>query len=472
MTMRMISLVAVLCYTLLLQGQRAAPASALSPHVDQRVVLMSVLYHLAAENTPAAAAESPCLLPVDKYFLPYAHHPAVLRVKKLLATRQFDLQEMMILALALTEPPQITLRVLAAPDDRWTEEILTQFLPQLRDFYRDSKFEQFYSSSAPLYQAASARFSALLEKNNINWFVQFYGGRPGMALHILLVPYNGPNNFEFRMMREDKSLHIYSLVGNSTCDTGGTPIYPNDNDLLNGVLRNVNNSYIVPLVDDDWNKLQPASERLFKSEAVSFQMQGIADSKIMIQESLARAVSILADRQSGGSPKESRHRIFQQQGNGFVWMDKLVDLLNYYQTNRIAFADFKAFQPNLASFYRGLAPQIDAMKADFAAHSVHVIKVEPFANGATDVSPAVNSLTVTFDKPLDTGKNFSFGSINDPEIQFPIGGQPIYADNGTRLLIPLALLPGQHYAFELSSDSFSTSDGYPLETYRIEFKTK
>ncbi len=471
MPMRMGFLLAVLCLYFPLAGQDSAVNPSLTPRVDQRVVLMSVLYHLAAENTPGAT-DSPCLVPVNRYFQPYVHHPAVLRIKKLIANGQFDLQEMMILSLALTEPPQITLRVLASPDERWTEEILTEFLPLLRDFYRDSKFDQFYKSSAPVYQSTYASFTALLEKSNINWFVQFYGGKPGMTVHVLLDPYNGAGNFDFRMEHEDKSLHQYVLISNSSCDADGSPNYAADPDPLSGVVQDVNNSYIVPLVEDGWKKFSTAPELIYKAEAASMQTQGVANARILVEESLARAVSILAQKQSGGDNNSVLRRIRQEQGNGFVWMDKLVDQMGEYASNRMTYHSFKDFLPAITSFYLGLAPNIGAVKADFAAHSVHVVKIEPFANGASGVDPGITSLSVTFDKPLDTGRNFSFGAINDAEMQFPVGGQPSYANGGTRLVIPLALQPGQHYAFELSSDSFSTIDGYPLESYRVEFKTR
>ena len=432
---------------------------------------MSVLYHLAVNNTNTNSG-TPCLMRVDKYFEPYSNHPAVLYTRKLAASKQVDLGEMMVLALALTEPPGITLRTQAAPDEHWTEEVLQKFIPLLRDFYRDSNFEEFYKSLKPIYATAEARFSDLLNKNGLSWLIRFYGEKPGITLHLILDLNNGANNFDFRMQHEDKSLHQYTIIGCSTCANDGSPDYLADNNYLPTVMQDVNNSFIVPEVEGAWKKFENSPDSIYKAESVSMQTQGVGDAKTMIEESLLRAVTILTYEQSGEGTKKLLHRIRQEQGNGFVWMDKLVEQLRMYSQNRLAYPGLKEFMPSIVGFYRDLSPNMIGVKAEFAQRSAHVVNIAPFANGAVDVDPALTSMTVMFDKPLDTSKNFSFSTSDDAEIQIPIGGAPTYQDGGTRVVIPLTLQPKQHYAFELSSDSFETNDGFPLETYRVEFKTR
>jgi hypothetical protein len=463
---------AVLCSTLTALSQNSVISSTLTPHVDERVELLSIVFHLAENSTTNTNSGTPCLQRVDKYFNPYGNHPAVVYARKLVASKQIDLEEMMVLALALTEPPEITLRTQSSPDDRLTEEVLAKFIPLLRDFYRDSNFEQFYKTSKPVYDVAEARFSNLLNKNSLSWLIRFYGQKPGITLHLILDLNNGASNFDFRMQHEDKSLHQYTIIGCMTCANDGSPDYLADDNYLPTVMHDVNNSYIVPEVEGAWKKFESAPDSIYRAESVSMQTQGVGDAKAMIEESLLRAVTILTYEQSGEDKNRVLHRIRQEQGNGFVWMDKLVDQLRAYSQNSFAYPSFKEFMPTIVGFYRDLSPRMIGVKTEFAQRSAHVVNIAPFTNGAMDVDPTLTSITVTFDKPLDTAKNFSFSTTDDTEIQIPIGGAPTYQDGGTRVLIPLALQPRQHYAFELSSDSFETIDGFPLDTYRVEFKTR
>jgi hypothetical protein len=468
----MLLAIVVLCFSLTIWGQNSSTTPIRAPHVDERVELLSIVFRLAGTsefNTNALPLYSSR---IDKYFSPYSKHPAVLMAKKLVQTKQMGADDVMVLALALTEPPDINLRQLSSPDEKWTEEDLEQFLPLLIHFYRDTEFEKFYQSNKPIYDAADAHFAELLTKVNFSWISQFYGENPGITLHIVLGLNNGTNNYEFRMQHEDKSLHQYSIIGCWTSDGDGAPSYTPETDYLTIIVRDVHNSYIVPEVESAWRTMGTAPEVIFRAESESMQTLGVSDAKAMIEESLLRSALILSNEQSGDDERKVLHRVREEQGNGFDWMDKQVDLLHFYSQNRLVYPSFKKYFPQFVTFYMNLAPKIDAVKSDFAKKSVHVARVEPMVNGAANVDPTLKSITVTFDKQLNMAKNFSFNGSADAEIKFPISGRPTYTNGGTSIMIPINLEPASHYAFDLTSDILESSDGYPLKTYHVDFKTR
>jgi hypothetical protein len=97
--------------------------------------------------------------------------------------------------------------------------------------------------------------------------------------------------------------------------------------------------------------------------------------------------------------------------------------------------------------------------------------VEPFANHAQDADSSVRLITIVVDKQLSQrGYSINYGAGGSED--YPITRQPTYAEGGLHILLPVQLKPNQTYSFVLTSLAFHTPDGYPLENYTVEFKTK
>jgi len=443
------------------------------PRIDERVELLSIVFRLANNseynmNTlPGYSSE------IDRYFAPYKNHPAVQMARTLADKNDVGFDAVMVMAISLSPPPELKPLVpftLDVPDKRWGTDA-EKFLPLLRDFYRDSKFADFYAAHQAMYRLAQERFAATLGMVNFGWYPHFYGNAPDLAYHLILGMNNGGGNYGPRLIHPNGRTDLFSIIGCWTHDADGKPTYPPGNGYLATIIHEFNHSFVNPAVAKHWKDFSGA-EQVYAGVADQMQRMAYGNAQTMVNESLVRAAVILYFRQNGEDNRSSVKRIREEQRNGFFWMDRLVEELERYETQRAQYPTFTSYIPQVALFYRELATHASAEAAAFDAKSAHVINVEPFANHAQSVDASVTTITIVLDKPLDPGAGYSINRGMDGDEHFPISGKPTFERSGLHILLPVHLKPNQAYSFVLTPLAFATPDGYPLATYKVEFKTK
>jgi hypothetical protein len=100
-----------------------------------------------------------------------------------------------------------------------------------------------------------------------------------------------------------------------------------------------------------------------------------------------------------------------------------------------------------------------------------IVSLEP-ANGATDVSPAVAELRVTFNVPMGRGMSWCGGGPNFPTT--PDGQKAHWTDDGKTCVLPVQLKPGWEYHLGINCPSFKnfrSDEGVPLVPVGYTFKT-
>ena len=93
-------------------------------------------------------------------------------------------------------------------------------------------------------------------------------------------------------------------------------------------------------------------------------------------------------------------------------------------------------------------------------------------NGATDVDPALRSITVTFDRPMAGGFSWTGGGENFPTI--PDGKRPKWSEDKMTCTLPVKLKPNWSYQLGLNSPShrnFASANGVALEPVVYTFQT-
>ncbi|HUA99954.1 MAG TPA: DUF4932 domain-containing protein [Terracidiphilus sp.] len=455
-------------------AQTAPLTPSIAPQVDERVELLSIVWRLAGSpeynmNTLPNYSQD-----IDRYFAPYRDDPAVKMAQTLERTRGVSFDAVMAMAISLSPPPALQPLVPfsdSVPDPRWGIQGSEKFLPLLRDFYRDSKFEEFYRAHSVFYQLAESRFATTLSAVDFGWYSRFYGEAPKLTYHLILGMNNGGGNYGPRLVHPDGSMELFSIIGCWTHDNADNPTYPPDKGYLSTIIHEFNHSFVNPAVSQHWGEFSSA-EKLYAVVAAPMQRIAYANAQTMVDESLVRAAVIVYFQDRGEDGVQNLKRIRQEQRLGFFWMDRLVELLNQYQGERAKYPDFSSFMPQVASFYRELAPHATQALAAFDAKSAHVIGIEPFTNHAQDVDPSLQSITILIDKPLDPKAGISINYGPDGREHYPIVGIPAFDAGGRHILLPVQLKPNQAYSFVLTPARFATPDGYPLESYTVEFKTK
>jgi hypothetical protein len=270
----------------------SAQAPPITPHpqVDQRVELLSIVFRLAGnpeynmDSLPAYSAD------IDRYFAPYKSHAAVQMAQSLRNKKGVSFDAVMSMAISISQPPELKPLVAftgAVPDQRWGVAATEKFLPLLRDFYRDSKFADFFAAHRATYRTAEARFATTLGSVDFGWYSRFYGKAPDLVYHLVLGMNNGGGNYGPRLIHDDGAMELFSIIGCWTHDDAGDPTYPPDQGYLATIIHEFNHSFVNPAVDARW-KTFTGAEPVYASVADKMKLMAYGNAKTMVKESLVR----------------------------------------------------------------------------------------------------------------------------------------------------------------------------------------
>jgi hypothetical protein len=345
----------------------SAAEPALTPHVDPRVELVSVVCRLIGSDWPYYRNFlKQYTTDIDSYFSAYKQHPAVLLMKKLAEKDDFDISAPMQLAVRISPPPALEPLITFTndePGDGLDQQTALLLVQRLREFYRDTHFEQFLAEHASLYRLAEERFSNALRDLDPNWFRSYYGERDAGNYNLILSMTNGGNDYGARVTLPGEPPELFSIVSAWSTDSSGNPVFDNGK-YLDEVTHEFNHSFVNPAFDRHKAEFVSA-QKVFEQVADQMGKMQYPNSDIMVYESLVRVNVILYLESRGRSHAEIQANIREEHQNGFLWMPELFDLMHQYTSQRKRYPTFDSFLPVVAQFYRDLPPQIAKMKANF-----------------------------------------------------------------------------------------------------------
>ena len=454
---------------LLAAGSAHADSLTLTPRVDPRVELLSIVSRLAGYQE-----YSNCVIPryvadIDSAFAPYKNHPAIEYARGLRTHRQVAYDAVMSLAIHLSPPPELKPLVPftdSIPDPRFNADNAENFTNLLRDFYRDAHFAAFFEAHRDLYSISQTRFEAVTARMDFNWFKAYYGTMPVGTFHVIIGLNNGHGNYGPKLTLPDGREEPYAIIGCGQTDSLGLPDFTDE--WLSLLVHEFTHSFVNPVVDKHYASFESAAEKVFAPVADQLRESAYGSASTMVCESLVRAGVILFMRDHGTDSAATRWSTIYQQLIGFVWMDALCDTLSAYHRQRDHYPTFDSYMPVIAAFYTALSADTAGMMHRFEGRLGHVTAIEPFDNKSQTVDPTCTRITLHFDRPMhgDTLRDGDGGKDHNPAV-----GRPAYLDGGKTLVIPVSLKPDWDYSFALSGQVFKTAEDYPLRRYVVEFKT-
>jgi len=139
--------------------------------VDERVELLSLVYHLAGRYEYGDTSTE-YQRKLKDIFAPFANHPVVEYAKK--SSAYYNAVTSYALHLVKDEEKFNLLPNINSLDDRWIKETAEEFLVLLNDFYTQSKFAKFFEEHTSFYQAETQYF---VEKTygamDFDWFSRY-----------------------------------------------------------------------------------------------------------------------------------------------------------------------------------------------------------------------------------------------------------------------------------------------------------
>jgi len=437
----------------LLGSAVAARAQAWRAGIDSRVELMSILFRLAGNQEYRQCRVPAYDQAIEKYFAPFRNHDAV----QLAHSLAIGFDAPMKLAVNLGDVDSLNELI---PLDR---PLLyggraRDFLSGARKFVSETNFQAFLQSQQPLFAATDARLQAFIrDQADLGWFAGFFG--PPSPARLTIVPgmANGAPSYAARFVDASAAQEIYAIPGVSKVDPYGIPVF--DSDWRMVMVHELAEVYASGAAGKYASQMQAPASRVYQAVAAAMQSQSYGNWRIMVNQSLARAVAIEYVIAHDG-PDAARAAVWKENAKSFFWMGGLVDLLETYSKDRQQYPTFESFMPRVVEFFNDTAPTIqdliDRLQPKVISTSI--------PDGASDVDPATKGIVVRFSMPMNrTG----------PDRSAKVSGGRFDA-TGTAVTIPVTLEPQRDYAIPLrwsGGQAFLSADGVPLPAAVLRFRT-
>ncbi|MEA4918426.1 DUF4932 domain-containing protein [Proteiniphilum sp.] len=332
------------------------------PKVDKRIELVSIVARLAGYQEYNEDYCKTYTKDIHSYFDKFKNHPLISLASKLRMENGIGFDAVMKIAFHINQPPKLTPKVefnSDIPESRWGKDNALKFLELLRDFYVVSEFEKFYNDHADLYSITEERFLPIYKTLNIDWYNQYYGINPNGSFNVIIGLGNGGSNYGGKVIYPDKKEDVYAIMGTWIVDSTNLPVYKNEN-YFPTLVHEFNHSFVNPLIDKFSNQLENYGKAIYKLSKGNMRRQSYGTWKSMMYESLVRA-SVIRYLLKNDSYQTATNQLIEEIGNGFYWMQELVNLLYDYENNRSKYPTLENFMPVIVDFYDKIAKESETM---------------------------------------------------------------------------------------------------------------
>jgi hypothetical protein len=470
-------LVSFLVCSIILLPSLFSQTKTIDVKVDERVELISIVSYLAGYNEYNNAREfSEFTKSVDEYFKPYLNDTLVSYAKYIREERGIGYDAPMIFAVDLVIDNNIhfnpqTISKAWVKDQRWTQENANHYLSLLNEFYKKTKFREFYNKNKSFYSKLEEGFSPIIKSINLDWFDSFYSQKTNNSFTVILCPINGPSNYGPSIIYKDGKEDVYSIMGSWMFDS----IFHIDNIKADGVnetlIHEFNHSFCNPMVEKYWKELEKNAGKIFKLVEKEMSNQAYGDSKTMTKETLVRTATIkyLTDN----TKKEAKRHIRYEEKNSFFCVNDIYKALNTYSQDRIKYPNFESYMPQLCIEFNNIKPKtIKKLIKNFFSD----FKIETsIKDGATNVPSSTNQLIVKFNKQMLTSCNGTSYGRKAEDKYFPkFISAKWNEDTKKEWVIEIKLEPNTEYSISFPYQFFYDSEGKQGKNDKflyLDFKT-
>lgn len=348
--------------------------------------------------------------------------------------------------------PQYNLSDICERDPRWSEPLLEKYIVMLNRFYKDSRFDRFFSDHRELYRQAEEGMNTLLDKTHTRWFEDFFG-RPLEAIspEVYLSLVNGPNNYA---MGESSV-----LIGVGE-DRNGVPD-PNNPGTRFTLIHEWGHHFTNPIVNHFWPRMENAAERIYPYLESAMNRLAYSGAKAMTIEWMNNLFALMYYRET--APERVPGEMSALLHRGFIWMDRSVDFMEYFYSNRERYPNIESFMPQIVGFFEYVAGQFDIIYREYKNGYPFITNVYPA--WGTDIS-GFDQIEITFSRPMLGSWGFKTSTDDENDKDLPIRIEDVrWSEDMMKAYIPLdmnKIVPDTSYRLRLSIGFRSTSN-FPLD---------
>ncbi|MFT3676085.1 MAG: DUF4932 domain-containing protein [Chitinophagaceae bacterium] len=450
-------------------------AQALTPSVDKRIEILSIVSRLAGYEEYSSGDAEKYVAAIHAHFDTYKTDTLIGYAVAVREQLGIGFDAVMSFAVNLKQKGQkfsLQPNWQKGLDKRWTPEAVREYVRLLNQFYKITKAETFFSQQKPYYEKVTSAFGQVLARFNQSWYQQYYGIAPKDQFTIVVGCGNGGGNYGPSVELKNKTHQVYAIMGSWSFDKEGNPVFKEQN-YLPTVIHEFNHSFINPLLTKHENNtdLQKSMQTLLDTMRTEMEQQAYRNWHTVLNESLVRAsvVRYLMKNNATDQSVADEETIIQL-NRGFLWMKDLVNLLGQYENNRGQYPTIDAFYPAIIDFFHAEAQKISQTKSAYESNLPRIAAIEPFVNGAQTVDPSAKEIIIRFDRPM-RGKGYSinYGPLGSQA--FPVKSVIGYTEDNKAIRLELDLKPNTDYEMVLTGLSFRSNTGFPIRNYLVKFRT-
>lgn len=359
--------------------------------------------------------------------------------------------------------PQYDASKIGKKDNRWTEESFKKFVRLLNDFYRQTRFKDFYAKHRELYNVAEQRLDAILVNLDTEWFKSMFG--EGLENTVVVASLcNGPSNYAFKGAAEEEK---QGIVMGCSVDKEGNPAYSRF--LISIIVHEFLHHYTNPCITQYWSQLHAASQIIYShvKEKMAKLAYGSANSTMIEWFNNLLTIMYFQDHPRAGH--DSTHLTAWNHRDGFIWMERSMRFMRHFRSHRDLYPVISDFMPEIVGFVNYTAADFANVLKEFENKEPYVIDIFPAPN--TILPAGIDTIKIHFSEPMFPAHGMKL--LDDKTYYPPMVSQPFWKDLYTYYIIldRSKLEKGKTYGFKLNHAFFQSDKTYPMkEDYPYTFK--
>lgn len=437
----------------------------LKSEVNECFELVSIAFRLADareyvnNNIPSYAKD------VDNYFSKYKTHKIILYIKELREKYGVSYDAVMCAAAGIKIEKGKVVKLphceITKMDGRWTDVIYKTFVVYLNDFYRKSKFRDFYTRHSHFYKLAEEKVNDTLGNINTKWFKSLWGVELGTPT-IIVSLCNGKNNYAFT--REIAGLKEIGIVVGCEGDSEGLPTCRLDMDYI--VIHELLHGYTNPLINQYWDQLSSSAEKIYSSINQEVLKQGPYNHpKAMTFEWFALLASVMYFRDNPKPNIPLAAVVKNMECQGFIWMTRSMVFMEHFYNNRKIHSYLQDYMGQIINFMRYTADNIEQVVKEYENNIPYIVDTYPVTKSV--ILKKIDTVKIRFSRDMisDYKKNAVKENSKKADLKkLPVKGNPLWKDERTFIIpIDTGKLEEGKYGFLLHPRFFQAKNGYSIQ---------
>lgn len=445
--------------------------------VSECFELVSIVFRLADAPEYVNNQNSDYVKDIDCYFAKNKQHDLIRHLRDLrkeygisfdavaTAAAYLDVEDGQIVVCSDGDVAQIS-----KSDSRWSAQSFHSFVALLNDFYKNTKFREFYLQHLEYYRMAMTRMDKLLENVNWEWFRQNLG-EDYKKNRIVVSLVNGASNYGFSIIGKDNQVQNGIVVG---CSTGpdGFPYFQEG--MLMIVVHELLHGYGNVQINAYWEQLVPSATKIYAYVKNEMEKRGYGNVKSMMYEWFTNLLTIMYCKDNPLTDFSTDLLIRHLQEAGFVWMERSAEFMKHFDEYiGIRFITLRDYMPQVIGFVNHTAKYFEEVLDEYRHRYPYIADVFPVSDSVI-LSSDMEMVEIRFSEPMATSIH-GISNIKDGEVEpLPYIMFPSWKDEYTfQIRIDREKVEkGKIYGFKLERKAFQSSKTYPMKSdYEYILKT-